>query len=292
MIMTQNDFEDETEWEKTVLELAVPAMPLTASGADLDLRTNTITMVVPSIVSVSGAVGDLLNRVLPLLFGAAWKILDLAHELAFANSGLTPQNGRKWTFEEKSRHAAAHNGILPGIISFSDIWQAIGSLYYQRIEVRHALVHRRVQVDPTARDLIGLTRKGSRLPALSYGEQMAFCRFSQRLAQAIIEGAVRPRVEADLRSLLAILRGHHGIPIHSVASTRPPVRVIDNFPGTGQLDVPHLLARTQETFPGAQYIHLELRLADGRILVGELDSAPQSIATIDPAVPPSWLRFI
>jgi hypothetical protein len=70
MIMTQNDFEDETAWERTVLALAVPVMPLTASGTSLDLRTRNISMEVTSVVG-SEAVEKLRNSLLPLLFGAA-----------------------------------------------------------------------------------------------------------------------------------------------------------------------------------------------------------------------------
>jgi hypothetical protein len=101
MITTQNEFENETAWERTVLALAIPVMPLTASGTSLDLRTSNISIELTSTVG-SGAVEELRNSLLPLLFGAAWKITDLALELAFALAGLAPQNGRRWRIDEKS----------------------------------------------------------------------------------------------------------------------------------------------------------------------------------------------
>lgn len=291
MITTQNDFEDETAWERTVLALAIPVMPLTASGASVDLRTRGISIGVTSIVG--GETSEALrNSLLPLLFGAAWKILDLALELAFARARLVPQNGRRWTIAAKSQHAAAHRGSLPGLSSTTDAWNALGSLYTQTREIRHALVHRRVQVDPSTRDLTGFDSNGVALLPLSYDEQMAFCRLAQRVGQAITEGVLRPRIEADLRKQLADLQRHHGVAILSNASNSPPVRVIDDLPASGQIDVPYLLGEARERFPGAQYVDLELQLTDGRSLVGELESAPQGVVTVDSTAPPDWLSFV
>lgn len=291
MITTQSDFEAETAWERTVLAVAIPVMPLTASGATLDLRTRNISIEITS--TIGGEASEALrNSLLPLLFGAAWKILDLALELAFARAGLSPQNGRRWRIDEKSQHAAAGRGSLPGLSSATDVWQALGHLYKQTLEARHALVHRRVQVDASTRDLTGFDPNGVALRPVSYDEQMAFCRLAQRVGQAIAEGALRPRVEADLRKQLADLRYHHGVAVTSNASNRPPVRAIDDLPASGQIDVPHLLAEARARFPGAQYVDLELQLVDGRSLVGELESAPQEIVTVDPATPPNWLSFV
>lgn len=153
------------------------------------------------------------------------------------------------------------------------------------------LVHRRVRVDPSTRELTGFDRAGAALLPLSYDEQMAYCRLAQRVGQAITEGTLRPRVEADLRSQLADLRRLHGVAVTSNASNRPPVRVIDDLPVNGQVDVPTLLWEAQARFPGAQYVDLELRLEDGRSLVGELESAPQKTVAVDPTALPNWLSF-
>jgi hypothetical protein len=296
MVTTQSDFEDETAWERTVLILAGPLMPLTASGDVLDLRTGSIATTLSSLALSStvgsAAVEELRNSLLPLLFGAAWKIMDLGLELAFALAGLAPQNGRRWKINEKSQHAVAHSGNLPGLTNTTDIWQALGLLYSKTVEVRHALVHRRVQVDPSTRDLTGFDVNGVALLPVSYNEQMAFCRSAQRIAQVIIEGELRPRVEADLRKQLADLQRHHGGTIPSTATTKPPVRVIDNLPANGEINVTYLLGKAQTTFTGAQYVDLELHLTDGRILIGELESTPKGFITVDPASPPDWLRFV
>jgi hypothetical protein len=290
MITTQYDFENETAWERIVLALAIPVMPLTASGASVDLRTRGISIELTATVG-GEAKEALRNSLLPLLFGAAWKTLDLALELAFARAGLAPQNGRRWRIDEKSQHAAAHKGSLPGLSSTTDVWHALGQLYKQTLEIRHALVHRRVQVDHSTRELTGYDSNGAALLPLSYDEQMAFCQLAQRVGQAITEGTLRSRVEADLRKQLADLYRHHGVAVPSNASNRPPVRVIDALPASGQIDVSYLLREARARFPGAQYLDLELKLVDGRSLIGELESAPQGIVTVDSVAPPDWLSF-
>lgn len=290
MITTQKDFDDETAWESTVLSYAIPVMPLKGSGTSWDIRTGSAS------VELTGAFGEeskevLRNRLLPLLFGAAWKILDLALELALARARLTPQNRNRWTIAEKSEHAAAHKGSLPGLSSTMDVWHALGYLYTKTSEVRHALVHRRVEVDPSTGALTGHAPNGVALPPLSYDEQMAFCRLAQRVRQSIAESALRPRVKADLRKQLVDLQRHHGVAIHSNVSSSPPVRVIDDLPASCWIDVPYLLGEAQARFKDTQYFDLELQLPGGRSLVGELESAPQRIVKVDPAAPPDWLSF-
>ncbi len=291
MITTQSDFETETAWERTVLALAIPMMPLTASGATLDLRTRNISIEITSTIG-GGSDEALRNKLLPLLFGAAWKVLDLALELAFAKAGLSPESGRRWRIDEKSQHAAKGRGSLPGLSGTRDVWQALGHLYKQTLETRHALVHRRVQVDASTYVLTSFDPNGDALCPVSYNEQMAFCRLAQRVGQAVAEGTLRPRVEADLRKQLADLQYHHGVAVTSNAPNRPPVQVIADLAARGQIDVPHLLTEAQARFPGVQYVDLELQLMDGRSLVGELESAPQEIVTVDPATPPNWLSFV
>lgn len=289
-VTTKNDFENETAWERAVLAYALPVIPLASSGATLDLRTNTTTISVPLIVE-TGSGEELLKRLLPLLFGAAWKVLDLALELALAGAGLAPGNGRRWTIQEKSQHASAGRGSLPGLSGAADAWSALGALYARTTETRHALVHRRVRVNPSTLELTGHDPGGSALPPVSYEEQMALCRLSQRVGQAIGEGTLRPRVEADLRKHLADLRGHHGVAVSSHGSEREPVRVVDDLPADGEVDVPYLLDAALKVFPGRRYVDAELRLEDGRALVGELESAPQRTVRVDPAAPPDWLSY-
>jgi len=292
MITTPTEFDDETAWDRTVIALVAPVMPLIASGADVDLRTRNIAIGLPSIVSGASALEELRNRFLPLVFGAAWKILDLALELALATAGISPRNGRQWTIFEKSQHALANSGNIPGFPSSSMAWQALGPLYAGTRELRHALVHRRVQVNTAPKELVGFDLSGVPLLPLRQEEQLAFCRIAQRVAQAIIAGTLSRRSELDLLGQLAIVQRHHGVAIASKTVARPPVRVIDTFPDNSIIDVAKYMSRGQASFPGAQFVDIELHIADGRVLVGELDVAPQQAVSVDLANLPTWLRFL
>jgi hypothetical protein len=288
MISTVSEFDEEIAWEKTILALSIPLMPLSASGADLDLRTGTISIGLSDSFG-AGAVEELRNTLLPLLFGSSWKILDLSLELALAMARIVP-DGTRWLISEKSQLALAHSGSLHGFAQ-NDLWQAYGSLYAGTQQLRHALVHRRVRVNSDTRELTGFDNDGNALQSMTYDEQVAFCRFAQRMAQVIVEGLLRPRVESDLRSQIAVLQRHHGVNVQAASVSRPPVRLIDNFPTNGQLDVPALLNQARTTFPGATYVDVLLHLDDGRTLLGELDSAPIQTETLDIAALPPWLRF-
>lgn len=290
MISTVAEFEQEVAWERTVLALAIPLMPLAASGADLDIRRNIVSTTQTAPIGGNDA-GELKNKLLPLLFGSSWKILDMSLELALAMSKIAPRNGTRWLISEKSQHALTHAGTLPGFSS-NDLWQAYGSLYAETQETRHALVHRRVRVNSNTGELTGFDNNGNALKSITYDEQMAFCRFAQRLGQAIIEGSVRPRVESDMRSQIAVLQGHHGVNVQATSASRPPVRVIDSFPSNGQLDIPTLMNRACTTFPGVTYVDILLHLVDGRTLLGELDSAPYAVVSVDINALPSWLQFV
>jgi hypothetical protein len=298
MITTAAAFDQETAWERAVLGQAIPLMPTTSGSlspaptAVSDLRPHgCITIGVSSIVGhVSGeAMRDLL---LPLMFGAAWKVMDLALELALHHAGRRPSKEDRWTIKEKVGLADKQDGALPGMDRGSAIWTAFSALYVQTCETRHALVHRRVRVDPDTKQLTAFSAAGAVVGRITYDEQIALCRAAQRLAQVVVDGALAPRVSADLQAQLAVLHAHHGVPITVSVGTRPPVRVIDCFPANGDVDVPGLLASARHTFPGAHFVDAELHLAGGLILLAELDAAPAAVAHVDPQNLPPWIRYV
>lgn len=122
-------------------------------------------------------------------------------------------------------------------------------------------------------------------------EQSAFCRVAQRLAAAAIDGRIHPRAESDLRTQLCLLYPHHRTNIVLPSTYHMPVTVIDDFPTTPQLEIPQFKARIRQTFPAEHYIDLELHLTDGRVLVAELDQAPNEVIRVDLNRLPAWLRF-
>ena len=292
MITTVTDFDDETEWERTVLTFAMPLLPLSASetSAALDLRTNQVALNISDDICEQ-VVEEFRNTLLPLLFGAAWKLIDLALELAFGNVRIQPKNGKRWLIDEKIKEAEQGKGTIPGIAPSSDLWRALTALYAATSELRHALVHRRVQVEQNTRALIGSDRQGGKLAPISYDLQRAFCMAAQRFAQVVLTGAMTTREEADLRVHLKTLRPLHGITVAAAGHGGEPVKIIVDFPADRRVDVPSLLAKALATYPGRSYVDVEVHLSDGRVLVGELEHAPQTVVTIDPAALPAWLTF-
>lgn len=289
MIKTPQEFEDEVAWERTLLGLALPLASLSSSYVNLDLRTGHASAVASS--SMSGdAVERMRNAMLPLLFGAAWKILDLAVELALTNDPRVKKPNKRWSIDYKVKEIKT-SGILPGISQSPNVWAALRGIYGATTEPRHALVHRRVKIDPMTRELIPFDENGNSLTPLSEAEQVAFVRFAQRLADTVVTGCLGPRASADLEGQLSVLQRHHKFTMPVGLNDGPPVRVRCDFPADNRIDVPSILDRARQVFPSNPLVDLELVLPDGRSLLAELDQAPREVITVDPDALPNWMRF-
>jgi hypothetical protein len=290
MVTTANDFEEEIAWERTILALAVPLTRLTSSQPTLDRRTSQINITMTASIGAP-AEESIKDALLPLLFGAAWKVIDIAVELALANAGCILSSSGRWTIQGKNS-AIQTGGSLSGISPTSDLWLALRQMYVATTEPRHALVHRRVTVDQATQTLSCFDKTGSLLAAISASEQMAFCRVSQRLADAIVAAHLSLREELDFRALLALLNRLHGVNITGAMSDRPPIRILDDFPADGKVDIPTILNEARHTFPENKYFDVEFYLPDGRRLLGEIDRAPSQVLAVDLDNLPVWLSFI
>lgn len=291
MIETVQDFDDETAWERMAISFAVPLMPLTAQGATLDLRGGKPWSVTIAVLDSwqDQSAEEWRRALLPLLFGAAWKVLDLALELALHMGGEKPCGKNRWKIKEKTDHATARSGALPGVPSTGDMWAALTSFYVASAETRHALVHRRVAVTAETLELVGRDEAGKPLRAFSLKEQLAFCGVAQRLANGVIEGRLASREQADLRRLLTELWPHHGVHMTGPASATVPVTVIADLPGDHRLDTNALRHAARSVWPWAVFVDVELHVDDGRILLGEIEDAPTT--TLDLGALPDWLRL-
>jgi hypothetical protein len=290
VITTPQDFRDEISWELMVLGVALPVAAISGSARTLDLRFNE-TRTVSFVDSFSDyATIRLRLELLPLLFGAGWKVLDISVEFALASAGHSPARAGRWSIDEKTREIV-NVGQIPMLSASPDIWPALRTLYIRTKEARHALVHRRVRVDANTRELTCFDTQRRPLISLSVAEQTAFCGVCQRLATAVIDGFISPRAESDLRNQLLILQRLHGNTVYVPPQYHVPSRVVDNFPADGRIDVLALKARVREVFPTDYYIDLELHVSDGRILNGELEQAPDELVSVDLGNFPFWLRF-
>jgi hypothetical protein len=89
-----------------VLETVRPAIDQN-DVSYIDLRGGERGVVVGACITERLSAGDvnrLKDQLAPLLFGAAWKTIDLLLEFALSRAGLSP-SGRDWLIAEKKKHA-------------------------------------------------------------------------------------------------------------------------------------------------------------------------------------------
>lgn len=138
------DFDDDTALERDTLERALPLVETESTdswGAVLNMTgkgdPGGITILPESVPSGATAEGciDLL-RLRPLLFGTAWRVLDLLIDGALEAAGVPPErkNGGWWidTKVKKVQDPA----IRPAAVS-APAWEALTATYAATVELRH-----------------------------------------------------------------------------------------------------------------------------------------------------------
>src|SRR5260370_32534758 len=101
------ELEDDTAFERYVLDRATPLLPRSQGTSVIELgesdSTGVAVGVQPAMVHVGmtdsgGSAGDQLSPedIRPLFFGAAWKVLDQLIEFALEQAGVFPD--RKWDY--------------------------------------------------------------------------------------------------------------------------------------------------------------------------------------------------
>ena len=133
MGMSWADFDDASGLERDMLLRALPLVP-TQSSAEWRMR---IDFAAPEPVRAQIAANDIIRAtpdacvallgIRPLLFGAAWKVLDLLLEEAFCQAGELPDRSRGYSVGQKGGLARSGAG-RPGTIK-GDIWRAITLTY-------------------------------------------------------------------------------------------------------------------------------------------------------------------
>ncbi|YCH06394.1 hypothetical protein ACTAQJ_14875 [Arthrobacter sp. alpha11c] len=295
--MTWADFEVSTILERDVLERAMPLVPqgTTVTRATLDSATDETQLFVAA-ADTSGPTPEgcvTLLKLRPLLFGTAWKVLDLFLEACFLQAGEQPDQDRGFSIKRKRDLARNFKGA-PSFLP-EDIWQAAALTYDATAEVRASLVHRKVYTDPT-NALVGHDNGGGRLRPVTAVEQEALVRAALRLSEAAKAHVKDARTDADLRVHFRVLSGLHKVSLSgataSIASIRILTVIVDPEPdGSGYtLDIPHI--RQWNPWPTAPYTDIVVAFRDrpGQNIFGRLEEAPNQLLLIDPDQPPRWLR--
>ena len=294
MISSLTEFEESTAFERWTLEALVPLPARRPHQAVKDSAANHL-WITPETAVVrvyAGGVQEVHVDLRPIAFGAAWKILDLLLEMAYANAGTTAGGGRL-TIAKKEHLARQGHGVLVPLTVDRVLWRTLTSTYAATTQARHSLVHRLAEVDQATGALTGRDESGQPLIPITADQQEAFCRAVQRAAMAVLAGQISRRERSDLAWQLDQLLAHHQQPALGGVQFQSPALLL--APATlsgGQLviDILALMQAARSSWPDREQIDATFPLPDGRHFLAEVETAPACMVTVDPDNPPEWLQ--
>jgi hypothetical protein len=295
VISSLTEFEESTAFERWTLEALVPLPARRPHQLVKDVAANHVWITLGDAATVrvyAGGVQEVHVDLRPLAFGAAWKVLDLLLELAYANAG-TPAGGGWLTIAKKENLARQGHGALVPLTADRALWRTLTSTYAATTQARHSLVHRLAEVDQATGTLIGRDDSGLPLVPITADQQEAFCRAVQRAAMAALAGQISRRERSDLAGQLDQLQAHHQQPALGGIQFQPPALLLAPASlSSSQLviDIPALIQAAQSSWPDRKQIDATFSLPDGRNFLAEADTAPASVVTVDPDNPPDWLQ--
>lgn len=299
MIWTLEDFDETTLFERLTLDRVRPVVG-DESTDEIDLRSPTqqggVIVHVRLHCSISAdAVSSLAFALTPLLFGAAWKILDLFVELALNLSGAKPKR-KNWTIEEKV--TAAKNGLGLSSLLTDDfvLWRAVLAAYAATHQHRHCVVHRTAQFSSEAVQLAGVDKSGSALRPMTKNELDVFLVIAQAVADAVMAGGLKARNADYLRFELDQLREHTGLSDLGGKHRSKPVMVrMVPTPVGGELyeiDFQAAYSRAAKARPHSHYdVWIDLPDDSGRNLFARMEDVPKEKVRFRLGSPPDFLHF-
>jgi hypothetical protein len=230
------------------------------------------------------------------MFAAAWKVLDLVTEYA-----LPPApGGGYWLIKQKVARALSQQDLSAwSPFTRGDAqWRAALRMYAHTMQLRHGLVHRRAEMTAGGELRIdGHGNQAGQTLAISDGEQLAFCRATQRLIDAILTGKIEPRDRYDLVFQLAEVHRHSKVAPNTKEQPRWVCEIHVNLrepsPGWVELDVAALDAtmRQQESLTAFDLVAYLPNSPRAAPLVGKLEGAPldRPLTRFRSDTPPAWL---
>jgi hypothetical protein len=227
----------------------------------------------------------------PLLFGIAWKVLDLALDEALRQASVRQDSRRGYTIELKRKCFSNAPGPPPFL--GPNVWSALCEIYKNSVELRHSLVHRRIRTDPQG----WLRASGVSSPsvgAISPGEQEALAQVAAYVRAASRSATIDARADAALTPWLRVLARFHTVRLASTALPAPlPHVTIDAAPSpeTGLYPIDFSAIEADPNLKSSPYADLTIQISDQAetALSGHLEDAPNSAYDLDPNSPPSWL---
>jgi hypothetical protein len=297
MVTSLKHFIEGTAFELYILEAVRPAIDQ-QKATTIDLRglRPVVDVKIGSMISLSdNDVSAYKESLSPLLFGAAWKVLDLLLELSFCSAGLQPKGG-EFTIAKKLRLATSKDLEPNTFITCQRVWAALLQLYAATVEHRHCLIHRVATVDPTDGSFGGVDRTNNPLKILTRDEQNAFARVSALIGRSAVEGSLNSRNEDHLKYQLDQLSHHSGAESFNASAVHVPIDVLFELAsarGELLLDPTEALNRARSTFPTATHFDLVIDVPDGtnRRLLARAEDCPEGPLIVDLNNLPGWLQF-
>jgi hypothetical protein len=203
--------------------------------------------------------------------------------LALACDPSTPAGQLTWRPADKKQLVDAGYGTLNQLPL--PILDPVKKLYVSTIEVRHALIHRKIEVAADGA-LVGHTNSGTPLRPVTVEQQTRMCELAQWLAQAIEKGLMTAREQRRVIGLLAVLAPLHGQNIAHAPVLGDVKLVKYALDASYQLDLAGIRARAGAAFG----MDLQLQTEGGTFLSGEIDDVPTNTIIVDLKNLPPWLR--
>jgi hypothetical protein len=299
MIWTVEDFDEATLFERLTLDRVHPVVG-DESTDEIDLRSpdqqGGVIVHMRMHCSISAdAVNSLALALNPLLFGAAWKILDLFVELALNLSGAKPKR-RNWTIDEKVTAAQSGQGLSSLLTDDVALWRAVLSAYAATHQHRHCVVHRTAQFSSQPVQLAGMNKSGAPLRPMTKNELDAFLVIAQAVADAVIAGGLEDRNADYLRFELDQLREHTGLSDLGGKRRSKPVMVRMVLTPVGgelyELDFEAAYSRAAKARPHSHYdVWIDYPDDSGRTLFARMEDVPLERVRFRLESLPEFLEF-
>ena len=296
MILSKQDFENATAFELYILERI--CQPRTVGGgSELDLRSQPSQANIHTVMEEGASgkgVSKLKSELTPLIFGAAWKAIDLLLEFALNKANLS--SGKEWRINEKEKHAQAANGDMTVLGCTQPVWKALMSLYASTVEHRHCLVHRTANVDYKLGTLSGMSKKNQPLLPLTFEQMEAFAKIGVIVIRATTQGHIESRSEDQLKYFLDRLTAHTKKPSFGVVGSNVPVTIRLDLQENGDhflLDMTKVIQQARQIYSDTRYFDLKIGIPDGsgRLLFARAEDCPTAVQAIYLNAIPSWLQF-
>ena len=213
-----SDFLDDVAYEVFLLRHFAEAGVVPDEAEQLNLRIKGQRIRSDMVVaSFSAAViSNALKPLSGLVFGACWKIIDLLFEHAY--KATSPISSQRIQIAQKTQKAKLLVSEIVICVDDQEVAERLAEIYCATSELRHALVHRRLDINNC-----GLTYKKQNI---SLDEITALSKLTLALLEITKIGFVAERARSNIHFWANQLRNVHKLPDVSNAIQLRPAPIV------------------------------------------------------------------